>query len=252
MMTGFWKLYAEGNAYVVIDEAAAVPSLLPWVTDPVRGLGGDGLILAEWRADGEVGMRLFNLDGSVAPACGNGARCVAALAVHTGRAPVEGTVRVVSPGLTIEHRVVERATWRLSQRLELPTDAVVWEDETSTQVLLGTPHRVVFASLADVDVAAVAPATERAWAGGTNVMFTQVLAPDLIEVLPWERGLGRTLGCATGAAAAAVAAGRRSGAASARCTVRQPGGTIQVSWGDGALTMEGSVRFIGEGTVYAE
>src|SRR2546421_12170706 len=180
MMTTFWKLYAEGNAYVVVDEAGAVQSLLPWVTDPVGGLGGDGLILAEWRADGEVGMQLFNLDGSVAPACGNGARCLAALAVYTGRIPAEGTVRVVSPGLTIEHRVVDRTTWRLSQRLDLPTDAVVWEDETSAQVLLGTPHRVVFTSLADVDLTAAGPAAEHAWASGTTVMFTQVMARDLI------------------------------------------------------------------------
>jgi diaminopimelate epimerase len=251
MMTRFWKLYAEGNAYVVIEEAAAAPSLLPWVTDPARGLGGDGLILVDWRADGGAGMQLFNRDGSVAPACGNGARCVAALAVYTGRIPAEGTVRVVSPELTIEHRMIDRTTWRLSQRLDLPTDTVVWEDEASAQVLLGTPHRVVFTSLADLDVTAVAPATERAWAGGTNVMFTQILGPDLIEVLPWERGVGRTLGCATGAAAAVVAASRRTGAESAQCTVRQPGGTIQVTWSGGTLTLEGSVRFIGEGTVHA-
>src|SRR2546421_2544714 len=98
MMTTFWKLYAEGNAYVVVDEAAAVQSLLPWVTDPVRGLGGDGLILAEWRADGGGGMQLFNLDGGVGPPCGNGARGLAALALYTGRGPAAGARRGLSPG----------------------------------------------------------------------------------------------------------------------------------------------------------
>src|SRR2546430_16227475 len=90
MMTTFWKLYAEGNAYVVVDEAAAVQSLLPWVTDPVRGLGGDGLILAEWRAGGGGGMELFQLGGGGAPPGGNGAPGPGAPAGGTRRGPAGG------------------------------------------------------------------------------------------------------------------------------------------------------------------
>jgi diaminopimelate epimerase len=194
-------------------------------------------------------MQIFNADGSTAPACGNGARCLAALAVHTGRAPADGVVRVVSPALIIDHRMVDRTAWRLAQRMELPADPVVWSDGTNAQVILGTHHRILFTSLAEVDLTAAGPAAERCWPGGTNVMFAEVVAADLIDVLPWERGVGRTLGCATGAAAAAIVAGRNANTGSGSCTVRQPGGAIHVEWGNHKLTMEGSVRFISEGTV---
>ncbi|GAA2340045.1 hypothetical protein [Dactylosporangium salmoneum] len=243
----FWKYYAEGNSYVVVDDPGAAAALAGGVNDPARGLGGDGLLLAQWGSD-RVGMRIVNPDGSAAPACGNGARCLAALAIALGRADPDAVLDVVSPGLTVRHRLLDRATWRFAQELTLATAPV-----EGTQFVLGTPHRVVLGPLAGLDPAVAGPPQERSWPGGTNVMFAEVRAAGRIAVLPWERGVGATLGCATGAAAAALAVARREPAWPARTVVEQPGGTIAVTWDRArpdALTLEGTARPIATGEVH--
>ena len=89
--------------------------------------------------------------------------------------------------------------------------------------------------------------------GGTNVEFcTLVRGEDArVDVVVWERGVGRTLACGTGAcavASAACAAGYFGYGAPVR--VRLPGGelSIVVEAGSNLATMRGPARrvFTGE------
>ncbi len=83
-------MHGLGNDYVYVDlrrERVADPGRLARaVSDRHRGLGSDGLILVgpPDAAEADVRMRIFNADGSEAPMCGNGIRCVARLAVERG------------------------------------------------------------------------------------------------------------------------------------------------------------------------
>lgn len=227
MKVGFWKAYAEGNSYVIAEAGAPVAALLPWIADSHHGLGGDGLLLADWAgcagtgaggtgAGGtgaaEIGMRIFNADGTEAPACGNGARCVAALAIVSGRADGREPVTVRSAGAVIEHRLVSRdgPELTLAQTIALSASPVRWRGGDVVQLDLGTAHRVVFRELDGLDAAAEGPRHCAAWDGGTNVMFTELADDGGLDVVPWERGVGPTLGCATGAAAAVLAALERA------------------------------------------
>lgn len=248
MKTRFWKVYAEGNAYVVVDDPEAVHRLAPWVADGARGLGGDGLLLAGWRED-HVAMAVFNRDGTTAAACGNGARAVAALAVHTGRWARTDEITVTSPGLSIRHRMTDDTEWRMIQTIDVERDPIVWEDDTKAQVILGAPHRVVLGPLSGVDVGGAGPQVCREWEGGTNVMFAEPGGPGRLTVSPWERGVGPTLGCATGALAAALVVARRTGGPVRRYVVRQPGATLVVGVRARSLTIEGAVALVAEGTV---
>lgn len=256
MKIPFWKAYAEGNSYVIVTAPAAPRPLLPWIADRRHGLGGDGLLLAEWagHAGEAVGMRVFNADGSEAPACGNGARCVAALAIITGRAAGSRPVTVRSAGATIAHRLLSRSgpVLTMTQTIEVPRDPVRWQAGDIVQLDLGTAHRVVFRDLDGLDAEREGPRHARDWNGGTNVMFARVKTAGEVDVVPWERGVGATLGCATGGAAAAIAAARRVADWPDTATIRQPGGTIRVRWRPGRLDITGTVRFIAEGTVLAE
>ncbi len=228
----FWKLTAEGNSYVVIDDPAAVQQLLPWVNDPRLGLGGDGLLLRA-RNDGQLSMRVFNADGSEAPMCGNGARCLAALDFQSSIVPREAEVTVVCGAFTIVHRLVRTSPMLIEARTFLRRDPLEHGGPPAHdlwQLHVGTPHLVAFRDLADVVPHRDGPALELSLAGGTNVMFTAVSEPGLLEVIPWERGVGPVFGCATGAAAAAIAAAQRLRGWPMHTEVNQPGGTIGIDW----------------------
>jgi diaminopimelate epimerase len=89
---------------------------------------------------------------------------------------------------------------------------------------------------------------------GTNVEFARLADDGPIDVIVWERGVGRTLACGTGACATVLAAcleGKRSFGEST--TVRLPGGDLRVSVARGtfAASMRGPARFVfrGEATV---
>ena len=95
----FTKMHGLENDYIYINtfqERVANPSQLARaVSDRHSGVGSDGLILvgapvadvaneAAAEAAADVGMRIFNADGSEAQMCGNGIRCVAKFAVERG------------------------------------------------------------------------------------------------------------------------------------------------------------------------
>lgn len=251
MKAHFWKAYAEGNSYVIFDRARPIADLLPWSTDPRRGLGGDGVLLAQWRTDGTVGMRVFNADGTEAPMCGNGARCLAALTILSGRAREGSSVTVTSAGGEITHRLDCREPLTLTGTMQVPADPVVCHDQDSFRIDLGTPHCVIFCDLANVQPESDGPRWERTRKGGTNVMFAHIRGPGELDVIPWERGVGVTLGCATGAAASAIAAARSVAGWPDRAIVRQPGGTVGVEWLEQGriLRIRGTVDIVAEGTL---
>ncbi len=248
MKARFWKAYAEGNSYLMLGYRAPVTRLLPWCVDQRQGIGGDGLLAVRWRAGG-ASMRIFNADGTEAPMCGNGARCVAALAIATGRA--QDTVTVSCAGGTITHRLEARDPYTLTGTMRIAADPLIRREQDVFHLHLGTPHCVVFRDLADLMPERDGPRWERTRAGGTNVMFARVRRPGELDVVPWERGVGATAGCATGAAAAAIAAARMAPNWPARSVVLQPGGSVEVAWRDRDMMLDirGTVRIIAAGTL---
>jgi len=77
----FTKMHGLGNDYVFVDvhdqhvdEPAALAVV---ISDRHKGVGSDGLILIGPSSCADVGMVMFNADGSRAEMCGNGIRCVA-------------------------------------------------------------------------------------------------------------------------------------------------------------------------------
>jgi diaminopimelate epimerase len=250
-VTGFWKAYAEGNSYVIVDAPADPTALLPWVVDSGLGVGGDGVLLADWQRGGPIGMRVFNADGTEAPACANGARCLAALAIVAGRASGESVV-VRSAGAELTHWLVDREQLRLTQSMAVPAEPVVWRGEDCCQVELGTAHRVVFGALDGLDgLDADREGRRRCgeWPGGTNVMFTSAVGHARLRVIPWERGVGPTRGCASGAAAAVLAMADSEPSWPESVAVEQPGGTVQVRRRAGSVEITGTVRLVARGTL---
>ncbi|MDI6856705.1 MAG: diaminopimelate epimerase [Dehalococcoidia bacterium] len=94
----FAKMQGAGNDFVLVEakgDERHWPHLALRMCDRHFGIGADGLVLVLPSAEADVGMRIFNADGSEAEMCGNAVRCLAKYAVERGLVrPKEGKLSV--------------------------------------------------------------------------------------------------------------------------------------------------------------
>jgi len=121
-----------------------------------------------------------------------------------------------------------------------------------TAVSMGNPHAVVFVEhLETFDTATYGPQLEGhpAFPQRTNAEFVEVLAPDHLEVVVYERGVGFTLACGTGACASLVA-GVLTGRTARRARVDLPGGSLDIGWEEGgSVFMTGLAEVVYTGVI---
>lgn len=260
-MTAFRKMHGLGNDFVVLDARAAplpvTPRLAAAIADRHTGIGCDQFIVMEPPGAGaDVFMRIRNPDGSEAGACGNATRCIASLvADELGRDRV--VVRTIAGDLPVER--LPGGLWRADMGApRLRWDQVPLAREADTTHLpialgpvadpaacsMGNPHATFFVDdLAAIPVAEIGPKLEHheLFPERANIGFAQVLAPDRIRLVMWERGAGMTLACGSGACATIVNAARR-GLTGRRATIELPGGALEMAWReDGHVLMTGPV-----------
>jgi len=264
-MVAFRKMHGLGNDFVVLDARAqplpVTAAVARGVGDRHRGIGFDQLIVMEPPPEGAPGgadvfMRILNPDGSEAGACGNATRCIASLvAEEAGRDRV--VVRTIAGDLPVERLAgglwradmgPARLAWRdvpLAREMDtlhLPVEHGPVRDPAACS--MGNPHATFFVSDLDaIAVAALGPTLEHhpLFPERANIGFAQVLSPDRIRLVMWERGAGMTLACGSGACATIVNAHRR-GLSGRRATVELPGGALEMEWrDDGHVLMTGPV-----------
>lgn len=209
------KHHGLGNDFLVVfhPDVDDLPALARELCDRRRGVGADGLLIAE-SADGYAArMVLYNADGSRAEMSGNGIRCFAqALAARRGDLSdqlilTDAGDRVVELDATDDDRTI---TASVSMGSVDPIDEPEgWAalgchpDRPVAHLSLGNPHSVVGVD----DVAEVDLATLGAKVAHVNL---EIVAPgrrqDEIRMRVHERGAGITEACGTGACAAAHAA----------------------------------------------
>ena len=267
----FTKMHGLGNDYVYVSlfdqRVDDPPALARAISDRHRGVGADGLILVAPPevAGAHVRMVMFNADGSRAQMCGNGVRCVAKLAYERGLARanpllVQTDRGVLSLDLTLDAsgRVTEVRVDMGEPILEprripvaLPGERAVSVPvpipgdmdagcRSAPQVLLmtavsmGNPHAVFFEpDLARVPLTRWGPRIEchPLFPERINVHFAQVVRPDLVRMITWERGTGITQACGTGACAVCVA-GVLTARTARGITAELPGGRLKLAWDD--------------------
>jgi len=247
----FRKMHGLGNDFVVLDaRGSGAPELgkadIQALGDRHRGVGFDQLVTLEPADDADVFLRFHNPDGGEAGACGNGTRCAASLvlaetgkdriAIRTraGRLAAErlgdGTVRVDMGAPRLGWAEVPLA--RAMDTLHVPLAAEGVADAACCS--MGNPHATFFVEdLGAIEPARIGPRLERdaLLPERANIGFVQVLAPDHLRLVVWERGAGLTLACGSGACAALVNA-RRRGVAGPRATVSLPGGDLVIEQRD--------------------
>jgi diaminopimelate epimerase len=109
---------------------------------------------------------------------------------------------------------------------------------------MGNPHATFFVPDLDaLPINDIGPRLEHdpIFPARANIGFVQVMAPDHLRLVVWERGAGLTLACGSGACAAMVNAHRR-GLTGRSARISMPGGDLLMEWrADGHVLMTGPV-----------
>ena len=273
----FTKMHGIGNDFVLVDARDLTqrwPELAKEVCDRHFGAGADGLILVLTSDDADLGMRMFNPDGSESDMCGNGLRCFIKYAVdrklvdlsdeiitvETGAGILSGqplrrdghldTVRVQMGRPRFAPNEVPVAIEAEPPLKDIPLE-IDGETIAVTCLSMGNPHAVHFID-GPVDaypLETVGPKVEHhpLFPHRVNFEVARVVARDHIEARVWERGAGPTLACGSGAAAVMVAA-RLHDLADQWVELRLPGGTLALEWdGEGEVFITGPAVEVYEG-----
>ncbi len=229
----FFKYQGTGNDFVLVDQRTKKwidptdQKQIEKICDRRFGIGADGLILLQNRADFDFEMVYFNADGRPSSMCGNGGRCIVAFAKHLKI--VEKKAFFWATDGPHEANLISDFGFRISDFLgagdpkpeirnpksdwvELKMiDVATIETLGSSFVLnTGSPHFVAFKkSVAGLEVfneGRKIRNSVRFKNEGINVNFVEPKGPFSIQVLTYERGVeDETLSCGTGATAAALA-----------------------------------------------
>jgi diaminopimelate epimerase len=238
-------------------------------------VGSDGILLRTGSAVADVGLRIFNPDGSEAEKSGNGLRIFAKYLWERGglrQSPMRietkgGVVEAVChlAGQRVDQVTVEmgHATFRAPEiPMHGPDREVVGVPLQVgdrflkvTCVSVGNPHCVVFTDrLDDEEVRELGPKIEThpAFPNRTNVQFARVVSRDRVEIRIWERGAGYTL--ASGSSSCAVAAAAvKNGLADGGITIQSPGGELGLDVRkDWTIRLRGPVAEACEGVLAPE
>lgn len=255
-----FKYHGLGNDFVVVeaDQWSAAPEFARELCDRHRGVGADGLLMVEPldpREDGaHARMTIFNRDGSRPEMCGNGIRCVAR---HLGEEAglSDDPLVIQSDAGKRRCRIVDSqpGPWQVEVdmgRADVAARAHVLSvgdySAEATLVDMGNPHAVVFDRPSTATIDRVGRALNDAhpdFEEGVNVEFVEVVDARSLDVVVYERGVGRTLACGTGACAAAVAAAERDvGAGDGTIEVELPGGALRIRREADTVWMTGPVE----------
>ncbi len=259
------RMNGAGNEILVLDLRGLDHVLAPREARAIAaapGLRFDQLMaLHDPRAPGDDAfMRIYNVDGSLSGACGNGTRCVAWALAREGKARLSletdagriETRREAETQFTVDMGR-PRLDWRdIPLAQEADTRAVALAPPVAgapagfSAVGMGNPHAVFFVpDAAAIELETLGAALERhpLFPERANISFAQILARDDILLRVWERGTGATKACGS-AACATLVAGARAGLTERRARLRLPGGDLNIDWrADDHVMMTGPVEF---------
>lgn len=257
----FRKYHGLGNDYLVMEEGALSARRVVQICDRHRGLGSDGILELMPSVEADVGLRIWNPDGTIAEKSGNGLRIFAAwMAEHMDgpddltvelpcgivRCQVDGDMVTVQMGTASFDAASIPATEEMIFSPKLVGEAML----PLTAVGVGNPHCVVFLGT-DLDTMpwrewGAALENSPLFPNRTNVQFARVLDRRTIEARIWERGAGETQASGSSSCAIAAAAVKLEHC-EGTIRVLMPGGELEVTVGrDYSLILRGPVAYIGQ------
>lgn len=263
----FLKMHGLRNDFIVVDGRS-----LPFrpdaghirrLCDRHAGIGADQLLVIEPSELATARMRIYNIDGAESETCLNATRCVGWLLLQESGIPsisLETGGGIIDCAAAGEMRVSlhlgpARFDWQ-SIPLSEPVDTLRLDMSSGPlsepcAINVGNPHLVCFVPERDaIDAKRWAPAIQNhpLLPQQANVGIAEMVSPDHIRLVVFERPGILTEACGSGACSAALAARRRGLTSSTHFTVEMPGGNVDITIHDDSsftLTGEIAVAFSG-------
>ena len=259
MKIQFLKYQGTGNDFIIVDNR-----LIHWepaerqialLCDRHYGIGADGLMLLSEKKGFDFAMTYYNSDGLESTMCGNGGRCMTAIAKSLGLAGCMARFRAVD-GIHEAEIFDNPATCIYRLKMQDTHIERIFEDGYFLNT--GSPHFVKFtgdATNTDVVSSGRDLRNDARFAPeGTNVDFVEMQADGLF-VRTYERGVeNETLSCGTGVTAAAIVAAFVNPANPGYFDINTRGGKLKVSFiqtGEvfSEVWLEGPAKFVFAGEI---
>jgi len=222
MKIEFYKLQASGNDFILFDNSkgkskansAFYKKFAKKHCSRKLGIGADGVLVIESSKKADFKMRIFNVDGSEAEMCGNGARCVGLWAfLAKGKKNVKfdtkaGLIEAKVKGKGNSSVVKIKISAPSGLKIDLPLKVSRRKIKVNF-VNTGVPHVVIFVQgLEKIDVDKIGREVrfhKQFKPAGTNVNFVEIKGKNSLAVRTYERGVeAETLACGTGSLASAI------------------------------------------------
>jgi len=276
----FIKSHGLGNDYVVLsqDEISfeLTEKAIITICDVHYGIGSDGILLKVPSTKADFGLRILNPDGSEAEKSGNGLRIFAKYLYDYDFAKSK-SFSIETVGGLVKAEIVEETNGKaltikvnmgkaIFESARIPVTCSKEEclhetlrcnnkDFLINCVSVGNPHCIILTDDLDEDVVKTfGPQIENhsMFPNRINVQFAQVISPNEVEIMIWERGAGWTL--ASGSSSCAVASVViKHGLTERNLTVKMPGGNLSIEIDeDWEIRMTGEVKEIASGRLNAE
>jgi len=246
-------------------------------------IGADGVIFVQKPTDDkyDVRFRIFNSDGSEAEMCGNGIRCFSkfvyerVLKKNPLNVETKGGLRISE--MEIENEIVKTVRvfmgapkFRLkdipmkiegkSEDDEFLNGSIKLNNDLMDSIKLsvvnvGNPHAVIFVEDNDItmdfarenlNILGKEIENHEVFPKRINVHFIEVVSPEEIKILTWERGAGYTTACGTGTTSSVIIA-HKLGKTGNKVLAHLDGGDLEIEINENGVYMKGDAVIVYDG-----
>lgn len=242
----FFKIEGSGNDFITILDISGnirrdeIPQLAVILCDRNKGVGGDGIIIAQKSDKADLKMIYHNSDGSHAALCGNGLRALGLLSYQEKLAGKKMKIETdagvfnieVTGGNSIRNSFNPAQIKAKEMSIELDSRIIM-----GNHIDVGIPYFCVQMKsekeLSELDVEKTGAMIRNHvifGPSGTNVTFISNTDQHDISIRIFERGIeGETLSSGTGSYSSAVST-VISGLAKPPVKVKSPGGSVIIGF----------------------
>jgi diaminopimelate epimerase len=265
----FVKMHGLGNDFIIIelsqfDNINNKEEFIRSISNRNTGIGCDQFIIYEFDGKQLCFMWIYNSDGTIAKACGNGTRCLAKLISEQYsilNLQIKTQNRMISSNIIGKDISVNMGkesfeeSWMPNKKDILDIANLFDISQKEIQCVdVSNPHLVVFSSYINENDRRIfidKIHSSNLFKDGVNISFAKING-NIIDLYVWERGVGETLACGSAACASFAAAYKLGFIKDNEAYIKFKLGLLKLNYQDDDIIMTGPAAKIIYGDYYYE